>query len=73
MKQAEEGEELIIRLVEVEGKATTTTVNLPVTAKSARRLNLIELPLQDATAPTVQGKSVTVTLKPHEIVTIGIK
>jgi len=73
MKQAEEGEELIIRLVEVEGKATTTTVNLPVTAKSARRLNLIELPLQDATVPTVQGKSVTVTLKPHEIVTIGIK
>jgi len=73
MKQAEEGEELIIRLFEVEGKATTATINLPITAKSARRLNLIEFPLSDAAAPTVQGKSVTVVLKPHEIVTLGIK
>ncbi len=73
MKQAEDGEELIIRLFEVEGKATTATINLPITAKSARRLNLIEFPLSDAAAPTIQGKSITVVLKPHEIVTLGIK
>jgi alpha-mannosidase len=73
MKQAEEGEELIIRLFEVVGKATTATINLPITAKSARRLNLIEFPLSDAAAPTIQGKSITVVLKPHEIVTLGIK
>lgn len=73
VKQAEEGEELIIRLFEVEGKETTAIINLPITAKSARRLNLIEFPLPNATAPKVQGKSVIVTLKPHEIVTLGIK
>jgi alpha-mannosidase len=73
MKQAEEGEELIIRLVEVEGKATTTTVNLPITAKSVRRLNLIEFPLENSSVPDLQGKSITVQIKPHEIVTLGIK
>ena len=73
IKQAEDGEELIIRLFEVEGKKTTTTINLPIVAKSARRLNLIEFPLQNAVAPAVQGRSVTVTLKPHEIVTLGIQ
>jgi alpha-mannosidase len=73
MKKAEDGEELIIRLFEVEGKETTATINLPVTLKSARRLNLIEFPLQNTVAPAVQGRSVTVTLKPHEIVTLGIQ
>ena len=73
MKQAEDGDDLIVRLVEVEGKETTVTLTLPITAKSARRLNLIELPLPNAAAPIVHGKTVTVTLKPHEIVTIGIE
>lgn len=73
IKQAEESEELIIRLVEVEGKETTATFNLPVTVKSVRRLNLIELPLENAQAPEIMGKSINVKLKPHEIVTLGIK
>lgn len=73
MKQAEDGEELIIRLFEVEGKETTATINLPITAKSARRLNLIEFPLSGVVSPVVQDKTVTVTLRPHEIVTLGIK
>jgi alpha-mannosidase len=73
IKPAEEAEELIVRLAEVEGKETTATVNLPVTVKSASRLNLIELPLQNVTSPIVQGKSVTVKLRPHEIVTLGIR
>ena len=73
VKQSEEGEELVIRLVEVEGKETSATINLPVTVKSARRLNLIEFPLENAEALEFQGKSINVKLKPHEIVTIGIK
>ena len=73
IKKAEEGEELIVRIFEVEGKETTATINIPIRVKLARRLNLIEFPLQNATAPVVQGKRVTVTLKPHEIVTLGIK
>jgi alpha-mannosidase len=72
-KMSENGEELIIRLVEVEGKETNATVMVPITVKSARRLDLTELPLENTTAPVVQDKSVIVKLKPHEIVTLGIK
>ena len=36
VKQSEDGEELVVRLVEIEGKGTTATVNLPVMAKSVR-------------------------------------
>lgn len=73
MKQAEEAEELIVRLVEVEGKETTATINLPIAVKSARRLNLIEFPLKNVASPVFQGKSVTVKLRAHEVVTLGIK
>lgn len=73
IKQSEEGNELIIRMVETEGKATTATINLPVAATSARRLNLIEMPLQGVSSPALQGTTLSVQLKPHEIATIGIK
>ncbi len=73
MKQSEEGEELIVRLVEVEGKETAATIKLPINANSVRRLDLIEFPLKNAVSPTIQGKSVTIKLRPHEIVTLGIK
>ena len=73
MKQAEEAEELIIRLVEVEGKETTATISLPINVKSVRRLDLIEFPLKNSISPTIQGKSVTLKLKPHEIVTLAIR
>jgi alpha-mannosidase len=72
MKQAEDGKELIVRLLEVEGKETTVNVQLPVAIRSARRLNLIEFPLKDAVTPTVNGRSVKVKVRPHEIVTLGI-
>jgi alpha-mannosidase len=72
IKKAEEVEELIVRLVETEGKETEATIKLPVNVKSAHRLDLIELPLINATAPEIQGRSVAVKLRPHEIVTIGI-
>lgn len=73
MKQAEEGEELIIRLLETEGKETTATIHLPIAAKSARRLNLIEFPLKNAAAPEIQEKLISIKLRPHEVVTLGIK
>ncbi len=73
MKQSEEGGELVVRFVELGGKETTATINLPVKAKSARRLDILELPLKNSSAPAIQGKLLTLKLKPHEIVTIGIK
>jgi alpha-mannosidase len=73
MKQSEAGDELVVRLIEIEGKETTATVTLPVTTRAARSLNILEFPLKDAAAPVINGKNITVKLKPNEIVTLGIK
>ena len=73
MKQSEEGDELIIRLVEMEGKETTATVALPFAAQSARKLTVLELPLMDGSQPIMNENTVAVKLKPNEIVTLGIK
>ena len=72
MKQSEEGNELIIRLNEVFGREATITLKLPVGINAARRLNIIELPLQGAEKPAVSGNTVQVKVKPHEIVTLGL-
>lgn len=73
MKPAEESEALIVRLVEVEGKETTATLKLPISVQTAQRLDLVEFPLPNAAAPAVDGKTITIKLRPHEIVTLGIK
>jgi len=72
IKQAEDGNELIVRLVEIEGKETTINFKLPVEISSVRRLNLIELPLENVAKPEFNGKSIQVRIAPHEIVTLGI-
>lgn len=72
IKQAEEKEELIIRLVEVEGEKKTINLSLPENVKTVRRLNIIELPLPNAANATIDKKSISVEVKPHEIVTFGI-
>ena len=73
MKQSEDGNELIIRLCEVYGKETTVNLRLPVGISAAQRLNLVELPLGNAAKPLVTGKTVQVKIRPHEIVTLGLK
>jgi alpha-mannosidase len=74
MKQSEDGRELIVRLFETEGKATAATVNLPVSGNGAvRRLDLTERPLAGAAKPEWRNGQLTVTLKPHEIATVGIR
>ena len=70
MKQAEEGNELIVRLAEIFGKETTVNIKLPVAVSAARRLNIIELPLGNVAKPIVTGKSIQVKIKPNEIVTL---
>ena len=73
VKQSEDGDELIIRLIEIEGKETTATITLLIDAKTARKLNILEFPLINESQPVVNGKNLTVKLRPNEIVTIGIK
>ena len=72
LKQSEDGNELIVRLCEVEGKEAVVSLTVPVAVNSARRLNLIELPLANVAAPVVNGKTVQVKIRPNEIVTLGI-
>ncbi|MGV8096354.1 MAG: alpha-mannosidase [Mangrovibacterium sp.] len=72
IKKAEDGNELIVRLAETEGKETTVNLRLPVHASVVRRLNLVELPLENAIEPIVNGKTIQVKIKPNEIVTLGI-
>ncbi len=72
IKKSEKGKELIIRLVEVEGQEVNAALTLPKPIKAARRLSILELPMQDAEAPTVQENRLLLKLKPHEILTLGI-
>ena len=72
IKQAEDGNELIVRLAEIEGKETVINFNLPFKISSVRRLNIIELPIGKADSLKINGKSVQLKIAPHEIVTLGI-
>jgi alpha-mannosidase len=72
IKQAEDGNELIVRLAEIEGKSTVINLKLPVEVISVRRLNLVELEIENAAKPVINGKSVQLRIAPHEIVTLGI-
>jgi alpha-mannosidase len=71
-KPAEVGNELIVRLAEIEGKGSMVNLTLPVEIGSARRLNLVELPLEDSPKPECKGRKVLLEIRPHEIVTLGI-
>ena len=73
MKQSEDTEELIIRLVEVEGDEKMISLSLPKDIEAARRLNIIEFPLSGVAETTIKDNVVTVKIKPHEIITLGIK
>ena len=72
IKQAEDGKELIVRLAEIEGKPTSVKLNVPVEVASARRLNILELPLKNVVSPTVNGKTIQIKLRANEIVTLGL-
>jgi alpha-mannosidase len=72
IKKAEDGKELIIRLAEMEGKDITVQLNVPVKIASARRLNIIELPIDKKEQPIITGNMIRVKIRAHEIVTLGI-
>jgi alpha-mannosidase len=72
IKQSENGEQLIIRLVEVEGKETIAKLQLPENIKSVVKLDIIERLLDKGDQPVVKDKNVRITLAPYEIVTLGI-
>ncbi len=72
IKRSEDGDELIVRLAEVEGRGGNVTLSLPSNVKRVRRLNLIELPLQNAEVPQIKANSVRLGFRPKEIITLGL-
>ncbi len=73
IKKAEDSEEMIIRLVEVDGREKSFTLNLPGEVHSVRKLNLIELPVSEDSETTISGRAINTNIKRNEIVTLGIK
>lgn len=72
IKPSEDGKELIVRIFEVEGKETSVNLKVPGNISNVRRLNIIEMPLDNAEIPDISGRYVKVQLRPKEIVTLGL-
>lgn len=72
IKRSEEGKELVIRLVETEGKHSEATLEVPYAVKEVRRLTLLELPLEKTEIPEVKDRTIKIKVKPKEIITLGI-
>jgi alpha-mannosidase len=72
IKKAEDNNDLVVRLCELTGKESTVTLKIPANIISAKRLNIIEMPLDTDVKPTVTGNSVQVKIRPNEIITLGL-
>ena len=72
LKKAEDGDEFIVRFHEAHGEASRAVLTLPQAVKSAVRVDLLEMDLPDATAATILNDTVSVNVKPREIVTLKL-
>ena len=73
VKKAEDSDELIVRLCEMTGQETPVRLTLPLRIGAARRVTLLELPMNGAEKPQYKEQNVSVTLKPHEIATLALR
>jgi alpha-mannosidase len=70
LKRAEDGNALVLRLVEWHGQAVDAVVTLPCDARAVRRANLLE----DAGEPVpVTGHTARLAMRPHEITTLLVE
>ena len=69
MKQAEDGEDLIVRFYEFAGQKTTARVSLPPGVEEIWDANLMEQPGEKLAS---DGKTVAVNVKPYEIKTLRL-
>lgn len=70
LKRAEDGQGIILRLVETEGKQTTASVKLPHLAiRKAFRTNLVE---EDEQELSFTAQTITATIKPFGLTTIRL-
>lgn len=72
VKRAEDGDGIILRLVETEGRKATTRITLPWSIASAFDVNLIEDPVPSATPIAVESAALSLELGPFEIRTVKL-
>lgn len=72
IKKAEDAEQLVIRLVEVEGKEKEFSLTLPKNVETVREINFIEMPITNSMPITIRGNAVTAKINPHQILTLAI-
>lgn len=73
IKKCEDSNKILVRLCEMEGKEAIVHIKVPVLIKSIERLNLLEYHLDNASTPSFKDNIITLHLKKHEIVTLGIE
>ncbi|RKY79362.1 hypothetical protein DRQ00_03725 [candidate division KSB1 bacterium] len=73
VKPPEQGDGLIVRFWEAEGKTTTARLRFARPVRSAIRVDLLEDPLANVAQPGVNGNTVTVETQPHEVVSLKLK
>lgn len=70
IKLAEDSQDLVIRLVEFNGRKARATLTFPASIASAYETNLLE---EKTKSLTFQGNRLTVDLSPYEIKTVEVK
>ncbi len=73
VKSAEDGEDLIVRYYESAGRSATAVLTLPKPPTRVTRVNLLEDDMPEANPPTLAGNTVSLPLRPHEVVTLRVK
>lgn len=74
LKKAENSDEFVVRLVELDGKpAENVRITLPGPVTAARELNAQELPLDGAANVAVAGGAISTSLKGYEPKTFAFK
>ena len=71
LKKAEDSDELILRFVEIHGKASKATCVLQDPVAKARVVNLLEEPLPEEV--DYAGQRININLKPYEIKSIAVQ
>lgn len=72
VKRAEDDDSLIIRFYESSGMATMAVLTWPRPVRSVKRVNLLEQPMEDVAEAAVDGHTIRVAVRAHEIVTLKI-
>ena len=70
VKRAEDGDGVILRVIEEQNKRTNAVLTLGHTVKSAEDCDLMENKTGDV---TVEGNTVSFTIHPYEIKTIRVR